>query len=128
MCKKFPNDFYDIEGIKIPDRDIKNYRENGSYYKEELGEWGCLWVYLKEGFGGEVKKYPIDDWSKLKKYKFPEVNYSKEEIRKKMKEIKEKYIGWGSGGCLFERAQWLRRVENFLVDIALDMEEVYILY
>ncbi|MCM8773086.1 MAG: hypothetical protein NC922_08600 [Candidatus Omnitrophica bacterium] len=45
---------------------MKNYRENGSYYKEELGEWGCLWVYLKEGFGGEVKKYPIDDWSKLK--------------------------------------------------------------
>ncbi|MCD6408007.1 hypothetical protein J7L87_03040 [bacterium] len=44
-----------------------------------------------------------------------------------MKKIKEKYIGWYSGGTLFERMQWLRGVENLLIDIALDKEEVYIL-
>lgn len=130
LCKKYPSDFFDVSEMKVPEKDIQHYREDGSYYKETIDEWGCKWVFFEEGIGGEVKESPLDDWSKLKNYKIPSPGTDKEEIKKKkeeMKKIKERYIGWHSGGILFERMQWLRGVENLLIDIALDREEVYIL-
>ncbi|MDO9541387.1 MAG: uroporphyrinogen decarboxylase family protein [Kiritimatiellia bacterium] len=132
LYKKYPNDFYNAETvIKIPERDLKHYDAEGRYYKEETDEWGCVFAYFQEGLAGEVKKSPLDDWSALKRYKLPPVPSSSPEGRKRakedMKKMKEKYIGWGAGGSLYERMQWLRGVENLMVDIALDREEVYLL-
>ena len=131
LCKKYPSDFYDVNTIKIPERDSLHYKEDGSYYKEITDEWGCTWVYYQEGISGEVKKSPLDDWSKLKSYKFPPVPNSSPEEREQLKEgirkQKENFIGWGSAGSLFEQMQWLRGVENLLMDIASGREEVYVL-
>jgi len=57
LCKKYPNDFYDIDSvIKMPKRDTTNYRPDGSYYKEWTDEWGSVWVYFREEISGEVKR------------------------------------------------------------------------
>ena len=130
LCRKYPNDFYDTDSlIKMPERDTVHYRPDGSYYKEETDEWGSVWVFLREGIAGEVKKPVLDDWSKLKNFKVPTVPNSTREgrdrLKEEMKKQKEKYVGWGGGGNFFERMQWLRGTENLMMDIALDAGEVY---
>jgi uroporphyrinogen decarboxylase len=130
LCKKYPNDFYDIEQcVKIPKPDTEHYLPDGSYYKEETDEWGSVRVFLKEGIAGEVKKPVLSDWSKMKTLKMPpvpnptpaELNRLKEAVKKQ----KEKYVGWGSWGSLFEQMQWIRGTENLFLDIAYDVEEIY---
>ena len=70
LCKKYPNDFYDVgRAIQLPKRDTEHYRPDGSYYKEWTDEWGSVWIFFKEGISGEVKKPVLDDWAKLKNYR-----------------------------------------------------------
>lgn len=130
LCKKYPNDFYDIDRvIKLPKRDTENYRPDGTYYKEWTDAWGSVWVYFREGISGEVKRPVLDDWSKLKALKIPPIpNASKAErkrLKEDMKKQKEKYVGWGGGSPFFEQMQWLRGPADLMMDIASDVEEVY---
>jgi len=131
LCVKYPTDFYDpAELIKIPKRDTEHYRPDGSYYKEVTDEWGSVWVFLREGISGEVKRPIIDDWSKLKNFKVPPAPNSstadRQRLKESMKKIKEKYVGWGSSGsAFFEQMQWLRGTEDLFMDIASDCAEVY---
>lgn len=132
LARNCPNDFYDVgEVLRMPERDDEHYRPDGTYYKEWTDEWGCFWVYFQEGISGEVKQSPLADWSNLKDYRFPPVLNTSPEERKQamenMRQQKERFIGWGNGGCLWERMQWLRGVEDLMMDIALDVEEVYTL-
>ena len=49
MCK-YPSDYYDPAKLyKLPQRDTANYRPDGSYYRQDVDQWGCKWVYYKEG-------------------------------------------------------------------------------
>jgi len=130
LCKVYPSDFYDPgEVLKIPQRDVAHYRPDGSYYKEWTDEWGSVWVMLREGISGEVKRPVLDDWSKLKVLKVPPVPgilpADRQRRREGMKRQKEKYVGWSGGGSLFEQMQWLRGTEELLMDIAADCAEVY---
>ncbi len=132
LCREFPNDFYDVEEVvKVPEKDTQNYRPDGTYYREVTDEWGSVWVMRKEGISGQVKKSPLDDWSRLNGYRFPPIPGSSAEERKKaredMRRSKERYIGWGSAGSLFEQMQWLRGVEDLMMDIASGREEVHVL-
>ncbi|MHB9025265.1 MAG: uroporphyrinogen decarboxylase family protein [Armatimonadota bacterium] len=132
LLNDYPNDFFDNADVfKIPERDTANYRPDGSYCKRTVDEWGCEWVTYEEGQGGEMKNAPLDDWSKLKDFHCPPVPNSDPDARAKAKadmaRIKERYIGWGSGGYFWERLQGLRGHENILIDIAEDAEELYIL-
>lgn len=74
LCKRYPNDFYDVGAIiKIPQRDTEHYRADGTYYKEVTDEWGSVRVFYREGISGEIKRPILDDWSKLKTLKVPPV-------------------------------------------------------
>jgi len=129
LCKRFPNDFYGPENVKVPQRDEAHYMADGSYFKEQTDEWGCVWVCYAEGVSGEVSRSPLSDLSELKRYRLPPVPGTSAQERKEAKDamarMKEKYVGWGSAGSLFERMQWLRGVENLMIDIAEDRAEVY---
>ena len=131
VCRRYPNDFYDETTIRLPPRDTANYRPDGTYFKRYTDEWGCVWECLREGISGEVKQSPLDDWGNLRSYRLPPVPNATPEGRRKLREdmarMKERYIGWGGGGSLYERMQYLRGVENLMLDIAEDREEVYLL-
>lgn len=129
LCRKYPNDFYDVNDIiHIPRRDNEHYRKDGSYYKEVTDAWGCVWVFCQEGISGEVKKSPLEDRSALAGYKFPPIADSSPEKRRRRKEemdhTRERYVGWGSAGSFYEQMQWLRGVENLMLDIAEECDEV----
>ncbi len=129
LLKAYPNDFYDVEScLKMPVRDEAHYREDGSYFKEETDAWGCVWHNYQEGITGEVKKSPLEDWSALASYKCPPVDESPE-AKQKMRESVDRnkadgFVGWGGGGQLYERMQYLRGVENLIYDVADDAPEV----
>jgi hypothetical protein len=131
LCRRHPNDFYDTSNITVPERDEAQYLPDGSYYKREVDEWGCEWVYYKQGIMGEVKRAPLEDWASLKSYRIPtppsRTAAEKRAAREAMTRNKEQYIGWGSANNLFERMQWVRGVEDFFADVAEDAEEVYLL-
>lgn len=122
---KYPNDFYDVgEVLKIPKRDTAHYRADGSYFKEETDEWGCVWHYHQEGLTGEVKKSPLENWSAIEDYHCPPVDDSpqaRQKTRQGIDHLKARgFMGWGGsgGGRLYERMQWVRGVENLMFDIA----------
>lgn len=131
ICRTYPNDFYDSDTMTVPERDSEHYRPDGSYYKRSTDEWGCVWEFRKEGISGEVKQSPLEDWAALDTYRIPPPPHAAPEASARLKadmaRQKERYVGWGSAGQLFERMQYLRGVENLFMDIALDAEEVTVL-
>ncbi len=128
LCRQHPNDFYDPALLALPQRDTAHYRPDGSYYRETADEWGSVWVFLREDYGGEVKFPVMDDWSKLRDLKFPPVPgcapAERERARADMDRAKERYVGWAGGGSLFERMQYLRGSENLLMDLVLEPDNV----
>ncbi|MDD3928023.1 MAG: uroporphyrinogen decarboxylase family protein [bacterium] len=129
---KYPNDFYDTATVlSVPVPDKAHYLPDGSYFKEERDEWGCVWRYYQEGMIGEVAEAPLQEWTDLAAYRFPEVSHAGRESRLKLREenerIKERFCAYAAAGNIFERMQWLRGVENLFIDIALGNEEVEIL-
>ena len=115
----------DILGLPFgdPTSDARLY-EIGVY----RDEWGSVWHNCQYGIVGEVKEFPIDDWSKLDSYRPPVhlldgapyhdncVNFAKEHP--------DKFVrgGWVK---LFEQMQFLRGVVDLYMDIAMDLDEVY---
>lgn len=93
---------------------------------EEIGnfsdEWGCIWHKVEPGITGQVLRHPLEEWGKIKSYRFPDpLAYwrfdipSVEETIKKAK-AKGKYIT-AYAGHFFELMQELRGYENLLTDI-----------
>ncbi|MFH1613939.1 MAG: uroporphyrinogen decarboxylase family protein [Planctomycetota bacterium] len=83
--------------------------------------WGCVWNNLCEGIMGEVKHSPLAEARELGNYRAPLalVDEGYENVVQSIKQNSDKFIL----ACApqldpFERMQYLRGVENFLVDIA----------
>ncbi len=129
LCARYPGDFWPVAMLRIPERDHAHYGPDGRYFKRWTDEWGCVWEFLQEGLNGEVKQSPLEDWSALAEYRLPPPpDLSRAALaaaREVMDRQKERYVGWGGVGNLFERMQYLRGVENLFCDIAEDREEVY---
>lgn len=88
--------------------------------------WGCYWESIGSNMG-QVKKSPIDDWSKLKGYKFPDT--TREElycgIPEDLAKIKDKFVWASLGFGIWERSQQLRGFENLLMDLADEDKRVF---
>lgn len=92
-------------------------------------EWGCLWRRLKgRSQGGEVIRAPIQTWEDLDTYQPPTLGDPKryEHVAAARKEHVDKYmLGWVPGGCAFNVARYLRRLEQYLEDCAAEPEQVW---
>jgi hypothetical protein len=131
LVRRHPNDFYPASCVKIPAREPQFYRPDGTFYKETTDEWGCTWAYYQEGLMGEVKRAPLEDWSRLPSYRLPPPRLSTEKERAEFRALWETthagYPVWGGGGSIFERLQFLRGVEALYCDIAEDRPELHAL-
>ena len=91
--------------------------------------WGAVWVRLGNDYKGQAVQHPLDDWRKLKDYKFPPLfaEGEFETVEKTIRENdKQQYI-LVDAGCLFQRMFYLRGFENLLLNLAEQREEVYTL-
>ena len=91
--------------------------------------WGSVWRNQQEGIIGEVKEYPLNDFSKVWDYKSPkELLLSGEsglaETTEFIDNHSDKFIlgGWIN---VFERMQFLRGTENLFIDLMLEEPEFF---
>jgi len=124
LLAKFPKDF---AGPEV--RYGTGEREKGEAYRigKYIDAWGSVWNVAEDGVIGEVKEYPLDDWSKLAEYKPPyEVLETADftGVNKSCAET-EKFVLAGSQARLFERIQFLRGSENVFIDLACGTKELF---
>ena len=101
----------------------EDFDSDGRYHVVKTDAWGVTWEYRIYGVAGHPIAWPIDDWSKLDGYEFPEQHkWSSEELAEKRGAIdrlrNQGYFinrGWIA---YFQRAYEVRRYEDALMDIA----------
>jgi hypothetical protein len=81
-------------------------------------EWGCVWENIGAGNLGEVKLYPLDSWDKWNSLAIPDIRapHRWQRIEADRTAAGERFL-YGSGVALYERAHFLRGLENIWMDI-----------
>ncbi len=104
----------------------------GSYLRDD---WGCLWYNAQDGVLGQVIEHPLAEWSALPALKVPDpltqIDWSA--LRREKQEEAERglpvvaYPQSFAHGGFFDRMQFLRGLENFLVDLITEPPELAVL-
>ena len=42
--------------------------------RQDIDEWGCVWVRSEMQNMGQVKGHPLEDWNALEHYRWPDAN------------------------------------------------------
>jgi hypothetical protein len=95
-------------------------------------DWGCLWYNAHDGVLGQVIEHPLSDWSALPALRVPDPLM---QIRwGALEEAKREEAAAGlpviahpesfAHGGFFDRMQFLRGLENFLVDLVTEPPEL----
>lgn len=114
--------------VDIYTPDFKNHffsdqkREPGIY----TDGWGCTWHNFKRGIIGEVKVYPLSDYSRLSTYKAPYdlLKLGWENVDSSIKANRDKFILTPWSIDIFERMQYIRGTEQLFIDLAEESIEV----
>jgi hypothetical protein len=117
VIEKYPPD---IIGPDV--RYGRGKRCRGKAYEvgQNIDAWGSVWHVAEPGVIGEVKEFPLDDWSRLDTYQLPwelllEADFSK--VNKSCEKT-DKFVLAGTEVRPFERMQFLRGTENLFMDLA----------
>jgi len=105
---------------RLPKFDFINSREPGNF----IDEWGCIWTVTGKGNMGQVTGHPLEDFSKVEEYKFPDP-YALgrfEEIENNKDD--NKYILFWIQLTLFERLYMLHGFDRTLMDFYLNPEMI----
>ncbi len=86
-------------------------------------DWGCGWLEVEDGILGQVVGHPLDHWDKLAQLKVPdpERQWNWDAIRPRCRRQREQgeLVNGAMGvveGSFFDRLQFLRGLDNLLVD------------
>ena len=93
--------------------------------RQGVDEWGCVWENIGISNLGEVKVFPLEDWADWDALVIPDVRdprrwHSLEGARER---AGDKFL-LGSGISLYERAHFIRGLENLWMDIHLAPNEL----
>ena len=117
LPRNFPEKFgNDIEGVGMsPNPDWRPY---GNKIGLETDEWGAVWENIGICKLGEVKEFPVKEWSDFDKIKIPDITEERRWtcIKGARERAGDKYLIAG-GLSLYERAHFLRGLENIWIDI-----------
>ncbi len=97
--------------------------------REDYDEWGCRWVRSEIANMGQVKGHPLESWTALRSYEWPDPNDPAlyEGMESQFKGSDGKYVLTGIFMLLFERMHSLRGMENVLMDLHLERERAEML-
>ncbi|MGC8863244.1 MAG: uroporphyrinogen decarboxylase family protein [Armatimonadota bacterium] len=81
-------------------------------------EWGAVWKNIGASYHGEVKEYPLREWSDLDRLVIPDVNapHRWENLNGIRERAGDKFL-LGFGLSIYERVHFLRGLENTWADI-----------
>lgn len=93
---------------------------------QNLDEWGCLWVRKGTSNMGQVKGYPLKNWTAMETYEWPNPDNPGlyERIEYGIEECNDRYILITVFGLLFERMHFLRGMENVFLDLYSEKERI----
>ena len=103
----------------------KRWVEGQFEYYDDM--WGNIWARMTDGCAaGEVHKPAIEDWSQLKDLKVPHYDFNEtvDSFRKGFLHNNDKFKVAGMPGWVFASSRYLRKMENYLMDMLLNPEEV----
>jgi len=122
LLGKYPEDVGDR--LLPPDEEGAGMYRKGRF----VDEWGSVWENCQEGVLGQVKGFPLEDWSRLKTYKPPYEGIGKglERVDAVIAGHRDKFFR-GHFCRLFERMHFLRPMSKVMVDLMLGSREVYVL-
>lgn len=97
--------------------------------KRTLDEWGCTWGRTDVKNMGQVVGHPLDDWSKLDSFRWPDPDNPAfyEGMERKFEGNEDKFLETGIFMLLFERMHALRGFTNTLEDLFLEREKIELL-
>jgi hypothetical protein len=123
--QNFPDDIVRCSGF----RKIQPPTKGKPYViGEYTDEWGCVFQTCQPGVSGEVKEPLLSNWEDLEKLREPV-----EMLEIDIKEINnfchntDKFVQSGCCPRPFERIQFIRGIENVLIDLALESSELFTL-
>jgi uroporphyrinogen decarboxylase len=98
-------------------------------YRQTMDEWGCTWARSEAQNMGQVKGHPLQDWSALDTYRWPDADDPKfyEGMEAKFAGSEGKYITTDIFMLLFERMHSLHGFEQTLADLYLERERIEML-
>ena len=104
----------------------KRWVEGRREYYDDF--WGNLWVRMVDGcLGGEVEKPALPDWDMLPDFRLPELDFDANVAKLKADFAREpeKFHMASHHDWVFGTARYLRKLENYLMDMALYPDEVH---
>ncbi|MFB3892473.1 MAG: uroporphyrinogen decarboxylase family protein [Phycisphaerae bacterium] len=98
----------------------------GNEHARWIDEWGNTWASLTDYDKGEVVQGAITDWSQLEGYRPPDCG-RKEDYAKAAEVFAaagDKFRVGGMFGLTFNVARYIRKLEHYLCDLALEPEKI----
>jgi len=100
-------------------------------YDSLLDDWGCIWRNIYPGHLGQVVGHPLADWKQFVHFRAPdpleqfdwETNRQLVEKERQAGRLAVGYMSITQGG-FFDRLQFLRGMENLMIDFATDPPEL----
>jgi hypothetical protein len=94
--------------------------------KLTFDEWNCGWSRSDVKNMGQVTVHPLDDWSKLDGFLWPDPADPAfyDGMEEKLEESEGKYVLTGIFMVFFERLHSLRGFQNLLLDLYLEKEKI----
>lgn len=108
-----------------PGYEQKRWIDGDVEYYDDV--WGNIWVRMRDGCQkGEIHKAAIEDWSDLDSYQPPKHDYDLcvERLKRVFDEPTDKFKLAMVGGWVFDNARYLRKMENYFMDMAMYPEEL----
>ena len=125
LPKPYPNDF--LRTGRRPDKPLSTpLAPRGNEVKRWRDEWGCVWATLTDYDKGEVVEPAIADWSQLGRYVPPNLG-RKEDYAQAAAAFAadgEHFRAGSIPGFTFNVARYLRKLENYLCDLALEPAKI----
>jgi len=123
----YPRDMASVGRKGAPNSRAQGWKEYDGYW-EMFDEWGNAWRRLENITKGEVYKGVIEEsWDLLYTYEFPKTDGVElyEDAKVRCEEYQgQGYFVLGGLGWPFNIARYMRKMENFLADVAAEKERV----
>lgn len=106
----------------------KRWVEGNFEYYDDF--WGNVWVRMVDGcLGGEVHHQALPDWGMLPDFTIPELDFDAcvATLKESFDREPDKFHMAAHHNWVFGTARYLRKLENYLMDMALAPDEVHAL-
>ena len=129
MPDPYWNDFYHA-GVDYPQTAENHWHRVAGDRWERIDEWGNTWARLEEFSKGEVSKGVLENLADVETIPLPDLGNPAyyQTTAERFARGKTKFCIGGLPGFAFNIARYMRRMEQYLVDLALEPEAIMTLH